>query len=326
MIRIQESLNGGFYTGLGVHDGVRVHARKVRGDLDTLLRTTDAASLSGCMGIIHSRTPSGGDGSWAHPFVTERDGEIRLCYVANGAAGRFQSRNGEYNALADRLVREGFDIPCKIDYTGDRYSRLSTGKAVHMSDVMCQLIYRHRSGGKTLAEAMTAAFCEMPSEIVGLAIEPQTPDRICFSRINMPMFVGFDGTGAYLASSPTAFPARVKDYRLLPALSSGRVYKDHAEVTAIAAFPMEVSAVDEAAVERTAKVILARLREGEAGFRELRPSVREMAPSNALTETDALIYLSLLRLEECGQIACRLSEWTVDGNTAPKKCFAKRTE
>ena len=105
-----------------------------------------------------------------------------------------------------------------------------------MSDVMCQLIYKHRSGGRDLANAMEEAFCEMPSEIVGLAIEPQTPDCICFSRINMPMFVGFDGTGAYLASSPTAFPARVKDYRLLPARSSGRVYKDHAEVTAISAF------------------------------------------------------------------------------------------
>ena len=79
MIQIQEGLNGGFYTGLAVHNGKNLHMRKTLGDLDTLLKTSNAAALPGNAGIAHSRTPSGGDGTWAHPFVHETDGVIDLC-------------------------------------------------------------------------------------------------------------------------------------------------------------------------------------------------------------------------------------------------------
>lgn len=62
MIRVQEGMNGGFYTGLSVHDGQHLHYRKVQGDLAVLLKETDADRLAGKMGMIHSRTPSGGNG------------------------------------------------------------------------------------------------------------------------------------------------------------------------------------------------------------------------------------------------------------------------
>ena len=104
MIKAQEGLNGGFYSGLAIHNGKKLSCRKVKGDFDTLLRETDAETLEGSMGIIHSRTPSGGSGLWAHPFFTERDGELQLCYVANGSAGRYRSRQDAYNKIADALV------------------------------------------------------------------------------------------------------------------------------------------------------------------------------------------------------------------------------
>ena len=57
MIRAQEGLNAGFYTGIAtLHEG-RIHYRKLVGNLDDLLSKTDAASLPGNIGIIHSRTP-----------------------------------------------------------------------------------------------------------------------------------------------------------------------------------------------------------------------------------------------------------------------------
>ena len=103
MLRRQEGLNGGFYSGLAVHDGENLAYRKVLGDVSNLASTTDAETLSGTMGIAHSRTPSGGDASWAHPFVTERDGKVELCYVSNGSAGRFSNLNAEQARLANEL-------------------------------------------------------------------------------------------------------------------------------------------------------------------------------------------------------------------------------
>ena len=100
MIRNQEGLDGGFYTGIAtIHEG-RIYYAKLAGDLDRLLALTDAAALPGTVGIAHSRTRSGGGDEWAHPFVGERDGEIRLAYVANGYAGCFADRENRPRVLA----------------------------------------------------------------------------------------------------------------------------------------------------------------------------------------------------------------------------------
>ena len=109
MIRVQEGINGGFYTGLAVHDGEKLHFRKLRGDLDKLLQETDARTLTGCCGMIHSRTPSGGPGLWAHPFHSEENGAVQLCYVANGGIGDFVPMNANFGIVErlDHKVRGG---------------------------------------------------------------------------------------------------------------------------------------------------------------------------------------------------------------------------
>ena len=322
MIRVQEGLNGGFFTGLAVHDKSALHYRKVQGELAILLEETDAASLTGKTGIIHSRTPSGGNSLWAHPFATERDGIVKMCYVANGAIGMFRDQNEAFNAIADQLIADGYDMPCKIDLQDHRYNRLSTGEAVHMSDVMCQLIYQYKDAGMNTERAMTSAFTRMPCEIVGLVVEEESPDRIYFSRINMPMFVGFDADGAYLASSPIAFPESVKGYRLLPALSSGVVYCNRVEVTEYYAdFPIPVAVFDEDTVDAAANAILTLLKEREAGIRDMFVVVREILPKDVLTESDTIVYCAVTKLLGEKRIDMRPSRRTVKENDAPHTLF-----
>ena len=321
MIKAQEGLNGGFYSGLAVHDGKRLDYRKARGDLDTLLSETDAETLSGNMGIIHSRTPSGGSGLWAHPFFTERGGELQLCYVANGSAGRYKSRREAYSILADSLVEQGFAMPCREMFEGDKYLRLSDGFGVHMSDVMCQLIYKYKVDGLSTDTAMAEAFTQLPSEIVGLCIERETPDAIYFSRINMPMFVGFDGNGAYLASSPTAFPDSVTDFHLLPALSSGIVYKDRYQVTKYSHFEDKVRGFNRRTVENAEKMILERLRYDATGARDLMSDLSKRLPKTAMTQSWAIIYTALYNLLKDGKIAAQDWRRTVGGQSGPYTLF-----
>lgn len=322
MIRVQEGMNGGFYTGLSVHDGQHLHYRKVQGDLAVLLKETDADRLAGKMGMIHSRTPSGGNGLWSHPFVTERNGKVCMSYVANGSLGYFKNQNEAFNQIADRLIADGVDIPCKLSLTVNKYNRLSTGEAVHMSDVMCQLIWRNREQGMGTVQAMTAAFATMPSEIVGLVSEAESPDRIYYSRVNQPMFVGFASDGAYLASSLTAFPDTVKKYQLLPPLSSGIVYRDHVEITPYQAFPTEVAPFDEKTVADAKAVILSRLEAGEATVRDLFSEIREILQKDVPTQFAAIVYLAVSELLREGRIARRDSDCIVDGVRAPKAYFS----
>ena len=84
MIERQEGLAGGFYTGLATVEAGRLYWRKVVGDLAELRKCPDAEQLPGSVGVAHSRSNSGGDVEWAHPFISCED---MVAYIANGSAG-----------------------------------------------------------------------------------------------------------------------------------------------------------------------------------------------------------------------------------------------
>ena len=223
MMRAQEGYAGGYYTGIAtIHEG-KLYYAKVTGDVQRLVDETDAASLPGHIGIIHSRSKSGGGDEWAHPFIGSTAGEAKIAYVANGSIGCFKPRAEEFSGIAQKLFDSGYDLPSRVMIESERYSHLRDGSVAHMSDVMCQLILRNMDAGMLETDAMERAFCEMPSEIVGLLLSTACPDRIFWSRINMPMFVAACAHGQYLSSSPTAFPSNARMPVLLPSSSAGAV-------------------------------------------------------------------------------------------------------
>jgi len=226
MLRREEGWNAGYYTGIAtIHDG-KIHYAKLTGNLNDLISSTNAANLPGNIGVIHSRTASGGGDEWSHPFIGEANGEELLAYVANGSRGCFTPRAAEATALAGKLEASGFRFRSRENNPIGLYPALPDGGAAHMSDVMAQLIARNIIHGDEPSAAMDSAFCEMPSEIVGLLLSLAKPDCIAWSRINMPMFVGFSAHGAYLASTPQAFPADAGEPTLLPANSGGYICAD----------------------------------------------------------------------------------------------------
>ena len=69
MLRRQEAINGGFYTGIGTCDGEAFHVRKVVGSAAALEESTNLESLRGTIGIGHSRTDEGGGLPRAQPYL-----------------------------------------------------------------------------------------------------------------------------------------------------------------------------------------------------------------------------------------------------------------
>ena len=134
MLRREEGLGGGYYTGVAtIHEG-RLHYAKVVGDVATLVAETDAQQLPGTVGIAHSRTKSGGDREWAHPFVHDERG---LAYVANGFMGVFADTTDKVGA-GNALLRAGYRFPSAAPEPIGTYPVLEDGACVHMSDVMCR--------------------------------------------------------------------------------------------------------------------------------------------------------------------------------------------
>ena len=103
---------------------------------------------------------------------------------------------------------------------------LSNGNKIHYCDVLCQLISQKIHKGYDTTDAIEKTFCEMPAEVVGLLLSLTNPDAITWGRMNFPMHVAFADHGAYLATAPMANPEDAGEPYVLPAFSTGLIYKD----------------------------------------------------------------------------------------------------
>lgn len=303
MLRREEGWNAGFYTGIAtLHEG-KIHYAKLTGDLDYLLKNTNAASLPGTIGVIHSRTASGGGDEWSHPFIGEAGGKEILAYVANGSRGCFTPRAAEATALAGELEAAGYRFRSRENNPVGLYPALPDGGAAHMSDVMAQLIARNIVRGDDPSTAMDSAFCEMPSEIVGLLLSLAEPDCIAWSRINMPMFVGFAGHGAYLASTPQAFPTDADEPTLLPALSGGRIYADRFTVKPYQNPPATVAPITADVAAAIHSMIERELRESPKTMQQLNKLAKALFSPADCVPSAAAVYASLYAFEKKGQLS-----------------------
>lgn len=324
MIRRQEGLAGGYYTGLAtIHEG-RIHYAKLTGDVDRLLAETGALSLPGTIGIIHSRSKAGGGDEWAHPFVDAARGEPTIAYVANGSLGCFAHRQEEYNTLSASLIDEGYPMLSRVRIDHGKYPRLPDGTTVHMSDAMCQLIARAIDRGLPPPEAMEDAFCTMPSELVGLLLALAEPESIAFTRINMPMNVAFADHGAYLGSAALSFPDDCTEPQSLPACSTGRVWRDHVEISPYRKPPAAVAAIDAAVRADAYAAILDALTDGPKSMSELNRAIRPCFGTGECQPAALLSYDIIASLLKQGHIneEIRRVEGAFPHLDAPKTYFS----
>lgn len=227
MMKKQEGFWGGYYTGITTHDGQNLHTAKVIGDMENLLSETDCLSFPGNMGFLHSRSNGGGDKEWGHPF-TNREGSVS--YIANGSMGSFATEelNARRAQVAAELSEKGYLFRSKVGKLMEGYPSLPDGSTIHCSDLQCQHIASLIDSGLSPAEAMSQSNSELPSEIVGLVITKNHPDRIFVSRISCPMMIGITDDGdTYLATTAIAFPEDVsfRTIESLPPATTFEVYQ-----------------------------------------------------------------------------------------------------
>lgn len=230
MLRRQQWLDGGLSTGIAtIHEGKLYHA-KVVGDVDELLRQTDALSFPGTIGIIHSR-PDGNFQKCAHPFVNE---ERSIAIVENGNCCRDEESVRSQNAVADFLNERGVKFPSLHRYEQSSYPQLKSGDYVSYAEVAVEYIYHLRKTTGDSYEKIMADVCsEMYADIVGVMVTTEQPENIFVTRISRPMNVMLAGGETYLATSQFGFPEVEKvDYMgSLPQMRSCVISKGGFEVT-----------------------------------------------------------------------------------------------
>jgi glucosamine 6-phosphate synthetase-like amidotransferase/phosphosugar isomerase protein len=318
----QEGLGGGYYTGIATIHERKLYYRKVIGDVSTLMSETDAKELPGTIGIIHSRTKSGGNVEWGHPFVDEYE---RMAYIANGSGGYFEEERDK-NSVAQSLFDAGHIFRSRTPGPTGKYPLLSDGTSLHVSEVMCHLIesFIPECGGPV--EAMHKAFITFPSELVGLMVHIDIPDCIVASRINQPLLIGRDDKATYLATTAMAFP-EVQWIWPMPTTATAAIYRDKIHV-----LPFESSRYSVANIypwHEAYERIIELLSDGEPkSLGALVKVTEELWPEGELSQNTMMVYEILRSLYTTGKIHFQTVavDGVIKGTSSPRKqAILKRT-
>ncbi len=323
MMLREEGLAGGYYTGIAtVHEG-KLYYEKLTGDTNRLVSLTKAASLPGTVGILHSRSKSGGGDEWAHPFIGFSGDTPVTAYIANGTAGFSTPRFAEYGRLAEELMAQGYPMLSRRFDDNPRYQKLSDGSTVHMSDVACQLVQRNLDQGKPPYRAIGDAYCEMPHEIVGLILTLSHPDRISWARINYPMTVAFASHGAYLSSAALAIPEDCGEIYPIPANACGEVFADRYTAVPYARPPVTVAPIT-ARVRAEGYGIVCGLLKNPTPYTDLARALAPLFDPAGCIPLAMLVYDILYSLKIQGKLKIETVsvEGAAEGLTAPKFYFS----
>jgi hypothetical protein len=220
MLKKVEYFDGGLATGIAtIHEG-KLYSVKCLGNVDDLVKNTDALNFPGTCGIIHTR-PAGGRASHAHPFVDE-SGEFAFC--ENGTY--YQVAAPEYKADAEGVLRElyekGVTFTSAIGAPGDRWDQyhvlLPNGQTIHNAETYAQSIgWAMRDvPADRLADAIAEKTAEMqsrfPSELVTLSVHARLPGTITVGRITRSMAAASRDGETYLCTTPMGFPDEVQSW------------------------------------------------------------------------------------------------------------------
>ncbi len=322
MARKQEGFAGGFYTGIATISDGTIHCAKVVGDLSVLLQSTDAADFPGSVGILHSRTRSGGGREWAQPFVSSSG---RLAYMSHGDVGAFRSL-WDGSDVAVELFGKGVHFTSREPGSRGNYEMaLPDGSVVHGSEVMCHLI--EDAGTADLSQDLSHACSRFPAEIAGAMVHIDAPDRLFASRINKPLVVGIGRHGACLATTSMALPEACRSLREIEPNASVAIGAFGVETRRIEPEPGFVSELPDA--ETTDELVL-RLLSSEKGrhFGAIKRGLQKELPGDGLRQDDASVYGALERLSRAGRVyrkEIRLPG-VLEGLTAPKSVFFRAAD
>ena len=258
LLRVQEGLAGGHFTGVCTYHDGKLHMAKICGDVEDLLRKTNVLDLPGTIGIAHSRTPGYPDDTWSQPFFSSDESTV---FCANGVGAQDVLPFEEDTFLRAEQILKAAKLTLTTGVTEELpYPKLSDGKYYHTSEIEAGILAEFHKRGPNLSSALKKTFAFMPSQIAALAMTLDDPFSITFLRYNQALFYGKkEEESLCIATSCTAF--QDLNYNYFQAIPAGTVGKMTAK--GISFEPLDchydklVTAPDSAAASRYFDTLLA---------------------------------------------------------------------
>jgi len=218
-----EGLWSGYYSGVVSQDNDGLHSAKTTGCQrfwDEKFRMED---YPGTTALWHSRTNSGGDEHFAHPFIGVK-GMVGL--VSQGSAGIFAPRRDAHTALMNRYLHEGMVFPSAVEPLGSKYNVLDNGKQIHCSDFVAQFVeWEYLRVGDAL-KAIRTVFTQYQEEASSIMVFKDQPGRIYFETTSQRILVARYADGVALAICALAFGPDHPQCMEIPVNSIGYVEGD----------------------------------------------------------------------------------------------------
>jgi hypothetical protein len=341
MLKKTEYIDGGLSTGIAtIHEG-KLHWRKVIGDVDELLRSTDAIDLPGTVVLIHSRT-AGNYIEHAHPFLSA---DARGAFVLNGTFRDALCPEffAAFDAAMTDLYRRGLPVRSGVVTDKPKWNLpLPDGRGFHPSEYYALTVGETMAAAKdgeekqTMARAFRDTLGSIPADIIMLGVHERTPDTITVGTLSRPMFFGVGEGEVYLSTTPISFPDTFVNIpiTLLPPTSVAQVTAGGVTLCSTTMDGVRVEQAD----ARTKKLFYDRIKEilsaaSEAhpksiydfpAYEEWRDAWHEpmvdskfVSPTGCFKPYVALIYEILWGFYREGRLASRI----IDQNGTLRVCF-----
>ena len=199
-----EGLWSGFFTGLVTCDGAQLHCGKVTGWSRFWHERHDLSDFPGTCGLWHSRTNSGGDQRWAHPFLGSQG---LVAMVGQGSPGVFAGSEDEHAQIAEGLLAKGVRFPSASPVLKGRknYPALSDGTQVHVSDLVVQVIEREYVRTNDPVAAIRHAMESIREEATNVVIFKDRPGMLFYGTTSQRVVAARYEGGVALAITSLAF-------------------------------------------------------------------------------------------------------------------------
>jgi len=319
MARRQEGLWSGFYSGLVTLAEGTLHWDKVVGAMAKLEGETAVADFPGTIGLIHSRTNSGGGREWGHPFVSA---DKAVAVVAQGSSGLFKDDKPRIE-LGNELLSIGRRCRSAVPGQIGKYPMLRDGCSVHTSEIVAQAVAVEYERSKEPCHAIRRVINRMPSEAIFAFLFRDEPERVFVGNVNQRVVIGRDEAGTCFASSALALPDCVRWRTETPA-NTLAVIESHA-LTFESLAPTEQLPVDEMVPPNLDTAFLEVLRANPRSSlaQVLGKALWPLFPAGRLVHRAVAGYQTMERLLAAGVI--RAETETVPGvngeGTAPRAVF-----
>ncbi len=224
MIRKQEYYDGNVCTGIATLHNGRIYYRKVVGDVETLINTTDALYLPGTIGLAHTR-PGGSPQSFslAHPYVTMDE---TMAAIANGTTSgpNFIEITQK---ITTSLEDEGYGFRDNVFGKSTQFPHLKDGSYVNATSTRLVLTEKYIKEGMSIPAALAKSNEELYADVVFSVLNIATPDRFYVLRTTRPALSLKTDDGVYVTTSRFGFPEELQDKaEMLPLFLPCEITKD----------------------------------------------------------------------------------------------------